>query len=241
MIILPAIDLRGGRCVRLRQGRFDEETVFDEDPVAVAERFQTAGAEWLHVVDLDGARAGEPKNLDHIRAICKAVDMKIEVGGGIRSTEAAEKVLGAGADRIVVGTRAVREPEWLQEIAERFPEQVALGLDERKSRVAIEGWKTQTRHLIRDVLEPLQDLPLAAIICTDIERDGTMAGAHSLARVGIAALKTWVRFPIFAAGGIASVQDIINLKEDGADGAIIGRALYEGKLTLEAALAAAAD
>ena len=240
MIILPAIDIRGGRCVRLRQGRFQEETVYDEDPAAVARRFEAAGAEWLHVVDLDGAREGEPRNLDRVRAIREAVGLKMEVGGGIRSTEAVEEVLEAGADRIVVGTRAVREPEWLKEVAEKFPAQVALGLDQRKSRLAIEGWKTQTRHIIRDVLEPLQELPLAAIICTDIERDGTMAGAHYLARVGIAALKTWVRFPIFAAGGIASVQDIINLKGEGADGAIVGRALYEGKLTLEEALAAAA-
>ncbi|HUX00737.1 MAG: 1-(5-phosphoribosyl)-5-[(5-phosphoribosylamino)methylideneamino]imidazole-4-carboxamide isomerase [Phycisphaerae bacterium] len=238
MIILPAIDLRGGRCVRLRQGRFDEETVFDEDPAAVARRFQAAGAEWLHVVDLDGAREGEPKNLDHIRAICKAVDMKIEVGGGIRSTEASEEVFEAGADRIVVGTRAVREPKWLKELAEKFPGRVAWGLDTRNARVAVGGWGEVTEKTAPEIIGQAAKLRLAAIVYTDIERDGMLSGPNLTATQLVVTVSPW---PVIASGGVTTVKDIQALKEVGAAGAIIGRALYEGKLTLEAALAAAAD
>ena len=252
MIILPAIDIRGGRCVRLRQGRFQEETVYDEDPAAVAERFEAAGlrhggaglrpgvagAEWLHVVDLDGAREGEPRNLDRVRAIRKAVGLKMEVGGGIRSTEAAEEVLEAGADRIVVGTRAVREPEWLKEVAEKFPAQVALGLDARQGRVAVEGWKSPTERMAAEMLEAFAGLPLAAIIYTDIGRDGMMSGPNVVAT---AELVKASRFPVIASGGVTTVEDVRKLKRIGVWGAIIGRALYEGKLTLDAALAAAAE
>jgi phosphoribosylformimino-5-aminoimidazole carboxamide ribotide isomerase len=238
MIILPAIDIRGGRCVRLRQGRFQEETVFDEDPAAVARRFEAAGAEWLHVVDLDGAREGEPRNLDRVRAIREAVGLKMEVGGGIRSTEAAEEVLEAGADRIVVGTRAVREPEWLKEVAEKFPAQVALGLDARQGRVAVEGWKSPTERMAAEMLEAFAGLPLAAIIYTDIGRDGMMSGPNVVAT---AELVKASRFPVIASGGVTTVEDVRKLKRIGVWGAIIGRALYEGKLTLDAALAAAAE
>jgi len=238
MIILPAIDIRGGRCVRLRQGRFQEETVFDEDPAAVARRFEAAGAEWLHVVDLDGAREGEPRNLDRVRAIREAVGLKMEVGGGIRSTEAAEEVLEAGADRIVVGTRAVREPEWLKEVAEKFPAQVALGLDARQGRVAVEGWESSTYRTAGEVLRGMVGLPLAAIIYTDIGRDGMMSGPNVVAT---AELVKASRFPVIASGGVTTVEDVRKLKRIGVWGAIIGRALYEGKLTLDAALAAAAE
>jgi phosphoribosylformimino-5-aminoimidazole carboxamide ribotide isomerase len=238
MIILPAIDIRGGRCVRLRQGRFQEETVFDEDPAAVARRFEAAGAEWLHVVDLDGAREGEPRNLDRVRAIREAVGLKMEVGGGIRSTEAAEEVLEAGADRIVVGTRAVREPEWLKEVAEKFPAQVALGLDARQGRVAVEGWESPTERMAAEMLEAFAGLPLAAIIYTDIGRDGMMSGPNVVAT---AELVKASRFPVIASGGVTTVEDVRKLKRIGVWGAIIGRALYEGKLTLDAALAAAAE
>jgi len=238
MIILPAIDIRGGRCVRLRQGRFEEETVFDEDPAAVARRFEAAGTEWLHVVDLDGAREGEPRNLDRVRAIREAVGLKMEVGGGIRSTEAVEKVFGAGVDRIIVGTRAVREPGWLKEVAEKFPAQVALGLDARQGRVAVEGWKSPTERMAAEMLEAFAGLPLAAIIYTDIGRDGMMSGPNVAATTLVVAAARPI--PVIASGGVTTVEDIRALAKAGAAGAIVGRALYEGKLALEAALAAAA-
>ena len=238
MIILPAIDIRGGRCVRLRQGRFQEETVYDEDPAAVARRFEAAGAEWLHVVDLDGAREGEPRNLDRVRAIREAVGLKMEVGGGIRSTEAVEEVFEAGADRIVVGTRAVREAGWLREVAGRFPRRVAWGLDTQNARVAVAGWGEVTQKTVVEMLGDAGGLPLAAIIYTDIGRDGMMSGPNVAATTLVVAAARPI--PVIASGGVTTVEDIRALAKAGAAGAIIGRALYEGKLTLEAALAAAA-
>jgi phosphoribosylformimino-5-aminoimidazole carboxamide ribotide isomerase len=236
MIILPAIDIRGGRCVRLRQGRFDEETIFDEDPVARARQFEAKGAEWLHVVDLDGAREGEPGNLDLVRAIRKAVRIKMEVGGGIRSTGAAEEVLEAGADRIVVGTRAVREPKWLEKLARRFAGRIVWGLDTQNARVAVAGWSEATEKTVVEIIGQAAKLPLAAIVYTDIERDGMMSGPNVAATEALVKASPW---PVIASGGVTTVEDIRALAKAGAAGAIVGRALYEGKLAMEAALAAA--
>jgi len=236
MIILPAIDLIGGRCVRLRQGDYSRETVFDEDPAAVARRFEAAGATWLHVVDLDGARLGEPKNVETIRAVVSAVRMSVEVGGGIRTTQAAADLLGMGVQRVIVGTRAVREPEWLAEIAGKFPGRVALGLDAKSGRVAVEGWQRQAGRTAAEVAESAAGLPLAAIIYTDIARDGMMTGPNVEAT---AELVKATRLPVIASGGVTTADDVRRLKKAGAAGAIIGRALYEGKMTLEAALQAA--
>ena len=236
MIILPAIDLIGGRCVRLRQGDYSRETVFDEDPAAVARRFEAAGAAWLHVVDLDGARLGEPKNVDTIRAIVSAVRMSVEVGGGIRTTQAAADLLGMGVHRVIVGTRAVREPEWLAEIAGKFPGRVALGLDAKSGRVAVEGWQRRAGRTAAEVAGSAAGLPLAAIIYTDIARDGMMVGPNVEAT---AELVKATRLPVIASGGVTTADDVRRLKKAGAAGAIIGRALYEGKMTLEAALQAA--
>ena len=238
MIILPAIDIRGGRCVRLRQGRFQEETVYDEDPAAVARRFEAAGAEWLHVVDLDGAREGEPRNLDTVRAIRRAVKVQVELGGGLRTTAAVAEALAAGIDRVIVGTRAVQEPGWLREVAGRFPRRVAWGLDTQNARVAVAGWGEVTQKTVVEMLGDAGGLPLAAIIYTDIGRDGMMSGPN------LAATELVVKaspFPVIASGGVTTAEDIRALAKAGAAGAIIGRALYEGKLTLEAALAAAVD
>jgi len=258
MVILPAIDLRGGRCVRLERGDFNKETIFADDPTAVARRFEAEGAEWLHVVDLDGAREGEPRNLEAIGAILGAVGLDVEVGGGIRSTEVAEALLAMGARRVVLGTRAVREPEWLREVALKFPGKVALGIDaqylppqeddlysrglsQKKSVMTassyVGGWQSRSEQTVKDVLGTACDLPLAAIIYTDIARDGMMSGPNVEAT---AALVEAGPFPVIASGGVTTVDDIRRLKGAGAAGAIIGRALYEGKLTLKAALKAAA-
>ena len=254
MLILPAIDLRGGRCVRLRQGDYQQETVFDDDPAAVAARFRDAGAKWLHVVDLDGAREGSPQNLDVVGGIMAAVGgaMAIEVGGGIRRTEDVARMLDMGARRVIVGTRAIREPDWLREIAEQFPRRVALSLDARGGQLAIEGWQNmaldpQTIQELVDMTEEQllaaglsrqipKHVTLAAIIYTDIARDGMMSGPNVETT---AALVKASPFPVLASGGVTTADDLGRLKAVGAAGAIIGRALYEGKITLEAAIEAA--
>lgn len=237
MEILPAIDLRGGRCVRLRQGRYDDETVFDEDPPAVARRYRAAGARWIHVVDLDGARTGRPANLDPVRAIVDAASgMQVEVGGGIRDTEVAGEVLDLGARRVIVGTRAIRDPAWLREVALRFPDRVVLGLDARGGILAVEGWQRDTDLTVLEFLEGVRDLPLAAIVYTDIRRDGMMSGPNVEATARLAEASP---FPVVASGGVTTVADVVRLREAGIPAAIIGRALYEGKITVEAALAAA--
>ena len=241
MVILPAIDIRGGRCVRLRQGDYAQETIFNENPVAVAEEFQKAGAQWLHVVDLDGAREGEPRNLDTIRSIVEAVgsSVSIEVGGGIRTTEAVESLFDMGVLRIVAGTRAVSDPAWLAALAARFPQRVAVGVDARGGRVAVEGWQREANEAAATLVDSLRGLPLAAIIYTDIVRDGMMSGPNVEATATV--VKAAAPFPVIASGGVTTVEDIRRLKDAGAAGAIVGRALYEGKLTLKAAMAAARE
>ena len=239
MLILPAIDLRAGRCVRLRQGDYSRETVFDDDPVAVARRFEDAGAAWLHMVDLDGAREGEPKHLDKVAAVLEAVGMNVELGGGIRTAQAVKTALGLGLARVIVGTRAVREPDWLTEIATRFPGRVALGLDARRGCVAVEGWESETRQTAVEMLRAAAALPLAAIIYTDIARDGMMAGPNVEATTHVAKASP---FPVIASGGVTTVEDIRRLKASGTiHGAIIGRALYEGTIDLKEAIAVAGD
>ena len=254
LIILPAIDIRGGRCVRLRQGDYAQETIFDENPVAVAEEFQKAGARWLHVVDLDGAREGELRNLGTIRAIVAAVgsSVEIEVGGGIRTTESAESLFDMGVRRIVAGTRAVTDPAWLAALAARFPQRVAVGVDARGGRVAVEGWRREANEAAVTLVDSLRGLPLAAIIYTDIIRDGMMSGPNveAIAAIVKAAAADLPgpgeqaagrQVPVIASGGVTTIADIRRLKAAGAAGAIIGRALYEGNLMLEAALDAAGD
>ena len=260
MIILPAIDIRGGRCVRLRQGDYAQETVFNENPVAVAEEFQKAGARWLHVVDLNGAREGELKNLTTIRAIIEAVgkSVAVEVGGGIRTTEMVGEILGVGAARVVVGSRAQKDPQWLKDVAYIYRGRIAFGIDARQSTLFdfphnqrtsaasaltassyLGGWQTPSGHTAGDDLLAARGLPLAAIIYTDIAQDGMMCGPNVEATAAI--VKAAAPIPVIASGGVTTIADIRRLKDTGAAGAIIGRALYERKLTLKAALAAARD
>jgi phosphoribosylformimino-5-aminoimidazole carboxamide ribotide isomerase len=191
------------------------------------------------VVDLDGARAGEPQNLDTIRAIVAAVGMSVEVGGGIRTTESVADVQAMGVWRVVVGTRAVREPEWLREVAGRFPGRVALAVDAwGAGAVAVEGWRRKTDMMLADVFQSAKGLNLAAIVYTDISRDGMMAGPNFVATKALAQV---AQVDLIASGGISTLGDVERLRQDGADGAIIGRALYDGKITLEAALEAAGE
>jgi len=239
MQILPAIDLRGGRCVRLRQGDYERETVFDADPVSVARRFEDAGARWLHVVDLDGAREGEPQNHDAVARVVRAVRLQVELGGGIRTTETAQRVLDLGVSRVIVGTRAVREPAWLAEVARAYPGRVALGLDARQSKVAVAGWQEVTEKTVVEQLNELKGLPLSAVVYTDVLRDGMMQGPN------IAALKhvaSATPLPVIASGGVTTAEDVSRLAATGViHGVVIGRALYEGTLTVGDALAAAGD
>jgi phosphoribosylformimino-5-aminoimidazole carboxamide ribotide isomerase len=237
MLILPAIDLRGGRCVRLEQGDYGRETVFADDPVAVARRFKAAGARWLHVVDLDGAREGEPQNLDAVARIAASVGVQVELGGGIRTTETARRALDLGVARVIVGTRAVREPAWLAEVAGALPGRVALGLDARRGDVAVEGWQKATGRTAADVAAAAASVPLAAIIYTDIAKDGMMAGPNVEATADLARRTV---MPVIASGGVTTAEDVEQLAATGViRGAIIGRALYEGTITVEEAIATA--
>ena len=227
--IWPAIDLLGGKCVRLRRGDYSEVTVFDEDPVRVARRWYEQGADRLHLVDLDAAKTGNLTNLEVIRAIREVVPAICQVGGGIRSDEAAERILGLGIDRVVVGTAALEKPEWFGSICRRYPGRVVLSLDARDGRVAIRGWQETTSILAREALRKFVDLPLAAIVFTDIATDGMLTGPNIPA---VVALQAETQVPVIASGGIASLEDVKALAEAGVRGCIIGRALYEGTIRL---------
>lgn len=238
MLVIPAIDLLGGRCVRLTKGRYDEETVYSEDPVAVARDWVRQGARRLHVVDLDGAREGRPVHLDAVREIAAAAGVPVQLGGGLRSLDDVAAALAAGADRVLLGTRAVVDPAFLGEAAGRFPGRVLVSLDVRAGRVAVAGW-LQTSPLTLDAaLDRLSALDLREVVVTDVERDGTLAGVNpdlvrQAARRG---------FRVIAAGGVSTLDDIRALRAlepEGLVGVIAGKALYAGTLSLPEALAAA--
>jgi phosphoribosylformimino-5-aminoimidazole carboxamide ribotide isomerase len=241
MIVFPAIDLRGGRCVRLRQGAFDQETVYGDDPVAVARGFEAVGARWLHVVDLDGARAGHPVQAELVAAICAAVGIPVQVGGGLRDAAAVDAVLAAGAARAVVGTVAVEDPGLARRLCRAHPDRIAIGLDARDGRLRVAGW-TEGSELTPAVLAgQAEEIGAAAIIYTDIGRDGTEDGpdVDGTRRVARAA-----GVPVVASGGIGTlehVRAVAALAADGVAGVIIGRALYTGALRLADALAVARE
>lgn len=235
MQIWPAIDLRGGKCVRLAQGDYGRETVYGDDPAAVARQFAHQGAQHLHLVDLDGARDGASANLDAAAAILAAVTIPCELGGGIRDEAAIERLLSLGLSRLVVGTRALKEPDWFRSVVRRFPGKLALGIDAKEGKVATAGWLETSEVGAIDLARQFDGQPLAAIIYTDIAKDGMLQGPNLAA---MAEMKAAVATPVIASGGVTTAQDVADLAALGMDGCIIGRALYEGTITLQEALSA---
>jgi phosphoribosylformimino-5-aminoimidazole carboxamide ribotide isomerase len=235
MQIWPAIDLRGGKCVRLQQGDYGREIVFADDPAAMARRLVGDGAECLHLVDLDGARDGRPVNIDSIQAIVQAVRVPCEFGGGIRDDAAISALFDLGLSRLVIGTKALREPDWFRANVRRYPGKLALGIDARDGFVATDGWLQTSSTPAIELVKQFEDEPIAAIIYTDIARDGMLAGPNLAA---IQAMKQATRLPVVASGGVTTVADVAALASIRMAGCIIGRALYEGKLSLADALAA---
>jgi phosphoribosylformimino-5-aminoimidazole carboxamide ribotide isomerase len=234
MELYPAIDLRAGRCVRLHQGDFAAETVYDDDPVAVARAFAAAGAEWIHVVDLDAARTGEPANLAVIERIAAAVDARLECGGGVRSVAAAEALLLAGATRVVIGTAAVDDPDLVDELCTRHPGHVAVGLDARGRKVAVRGWAEETGADLLELAKRFESSGVDALIVTEIGRDGTMHGPDL---DQLAAVLHVTSTPVIASGGVGTLDDLVELAGLVVDGrhlagAIAGRAIYEGRFTV---------
>jgi phosphoribosylformimino-5-aminoimidazole carboxamide ribotide isomerase len=236
VILLPAIDLKGGACVRLVRGEMASATVFNHDPAAQARDFIALGFRWLHVVDLDGAFAGASVNGEAVRAIRRAVDMKIELGGGIRDRAAIDYWLDLGIDRVVLGTAALRDPELVRRAAKDHPGRVVVGIDGRDGKVAVEGWAETSEIGIVELAHRFADAGVAAIVATDIARDGALVGVDAEA---IAEFAREVGIPVIASGGVASIADIAALQaheKDGIAGAIVGRALYDGRIDPSAAL-----
>ena len=240
MILYPAIDLKDGQAVRLFKGEMDQATVFNDDPAAQAMEFVNAGCEWLHLVDLNGAFAGEPVNAAPVEAILERTKVPAQLGGGIRDMATIERWLSKGLARVILGTVAVENPALVREAAKAFPGQVAVGIDARGGRVATKGWAEETDVMVTDLARSFEDAGVAAIIYTDINRDGAMQGPNIEAT---AALANAVSIPVIASGGVSSLDDLIALKNCGAplDGAISGRALYDGAIDLKEALAVLKD
>jgi phosphoribosylformimino-5-aminoimidazole carboxamide ribotide isomerase len=236
MILYPAIDLKGGQCVRLLRGEMAKVTVFNEDPAAQARAFADKGCEWLHLVDLDGAVAGKTINGPAIEAILKSITIPVQLGGGLRDIETISSWLGAGVTRAILGTAALRNPELVREACRQFPKRIAVGIDARDGFVAIEGWATTSTVRAIELGLRLEDAGVAAIIYTDISRDGAMTGVNVEATVELAwALTT----PVIASGGVASLDDLRALKDEsgaGIEGVICGRALYDGRIDPVAAI-----
>jgi len=235
MQIWPAIDLRGGNCVRLRQGDYQQETVYGDDPAEMAQKWAAQGAECLHLVDLDGAKDGSLKNRAAIAAIVSAVDIPCEVGGGIRDEETISQLLELGLSRLVIGTKALREPDWFAQMCDKFPHKMVLGIDAREGMVATDGWLSISTTPAIDLAKKYEHLPIAALIYTDIATDGMLAGPNLPA---MQAMKQSVALPVIASGGVTTLDDVKNLAAAGLDGAIIGRALYEGKMSVSDAVQA---
>ena len=235
MDVIPAIDLINGECVRLIQGQYHRQITYEHDPVKQAQEFAAAGATRLHIVDLDGARVGKPVNHAAIEAITAGVDLKVEVGGGIRDEEYIRQMLDIGVQRVIIGTAAVSRFDWFTKMANNFPHKLVLGLDARGSKVAIRGWIQDSPQQLLEFAVQAAELPLAAIIYTDIAKDGMLAGPNF---ERTKTLVDAVNIPVVAAGGVTTVEDVEKFSQLGVAGVVIGRALYEGSLNLSDAIAA---
>lgn len=231
MLIIPAIDLKDGKCVRLRQGRMEDETIFSDDPVAVAAQWVEQGARRLHIVDLNGAFAGEPVNAGVVHEIAEAFpDLPIQIGGGIRDEETIQTYLNAGVQYVIVGTKAVNAPHFVNDICMEFPGHIIVGLDAKDGKVAIDGWSKLSKHDVIDMAKHFENDGVAAIVYTDIGRDGMMTGVNVESTVKLAQA---VNIPIIASGGITNIEDVkalCTVESEGITGAITGRAIYEGTL-----------
>jgi len=231
MLLIPAIDLKDGKCVRLRQGRMEDDTIFYEDPVAIAGRWVEAGAKRLHLVDLDGAFAGQPKNADIIHDIAdRYPDVPVQVGGGIRDEDTIQGYLNAGVEYVIIGTKAVSTPHFVSDIGVEFPGHIIVGLDARDGKVAIDGWSKLSRHDVIDLAQEFEEEGVEAIVYTDISRDGMLEGVNVEAT---ARLARSIHIPVIASGGIRNLDDIRALGrvvDDGVIGAVTGRAIYTGTL-----------
>jgi phosphoribosylformimino-5-aminoimidazole carboxamide ribotide isomerase len=238
MDVIPAIDLLEGRCVRLYQGDYDQVQTFGDNPVEVARRWQTEGATYLHLVDLDGAKAGHPVNLAAIESIARAIDLPIQVGGGLRDRASVASLLNLGVQRIILGTIAVEQPQLVTQLCEEFPGQIVVGIDARNGKVATRGWLETSEVLATDLARQMASAGAAAIIYTDIHRDGTLQGPNLDA---LRELTTAIAVPVIASGGVSSVRDLLSLlalEPLGVSGAIVGRALYTGEVSLIEAIRA---
>ena len=238
MDVIPAIDLRDGKCVRLIQGEYHRQITYRDDPAEQARQFHADGARWLHIVDLDGAKVGKPVNTESIAAIADLGLLKIEVGGGIRDEDSIRELLDMGVTRVIIGTKAVSDFEWFSEMARKFEGRLVLGLDARGSAVATHGWIESSAQTMLEFAAQADELPLAAIIYTDISKDGMLCGPN-IERTK--SLVEAVETPVIASGGVKEADDIRKLKPTGVAGVIVGRSLYEGTLTLKDALAAASE
>ncbi|RME63418.1 MAG: 1-(5-phosphoribosyl)-5-[(5-phosphoribosylamino)methylideneamino]imidazole-4-carboxamide isomerase [Alphaproteobacteria bacterium] len=244
MILFPAIDLKNGQCVRLERGAMDSATVFNADPADQAARFAAAGAAWLHVVDLDGAFAGRPVNAQAVRGILAATALPVQLGGGIRRMNVLEAWINLGVRRAVLGTAALKDPLFVREAARAWPGQIVVAVDARDGKVAVEGWAESTEIAAVDLARRFEDVGVAALLFTDVERDGALAGVNWQATLELAAAVT---IPVIASGGVAGIDDLRRLARGSAaaqrplEGVVVGRALYDGRLDLAAALACLRD
>jgi len=246
MQLLPAIDIRGGKCVRLRQGDYARETVFADDPSEMAQRWADQGAEWLHLVDLDGAREGRPVNTDAVRRIVSAVDIPCQLGGGLRDAQAIQLMLNdVGVNRVIIGTQALKKPDWFREMVAAYPDRLILGIDARDSMVATSGWLDVSQVSAIDLARQYADLQLAAVVYTNIANDGMMQGIDPQTLGDLIQLTT-LGLPVIASGGVSTMDDISNLAQIHQQhprlvGAIVGRAIYEGTIDVAQAVAGLAS
>ncbi len=241
MLIIPAIDLRAGKCVRLVEGKLDRETVYSDDPTAVARIWENSGAQWLHIVDLDGAFAGKPRNLETIGTIISSVDIPVQVGGGIRDLDTVDKLLEMGVSRVILGTVAIQKPVLVAEAVERFGDRIVVGIDARDGKVAIEGWGLTAEKDVQTLAMEVSKMGVSRVIFTDISRDGTLKGPNIEA---VKKLAMACKIKIIASGGVSTIKDIEALKKlepHGVEGVIVGKALYAGTVDIFDALALAEE